>query len=94
MRAPYKIWLKVPLKSSVQELLAESGGAVHDGDDCSSVKAASHDSQMLVTATKGGFTRRAKAGDNNQQTADDVKRVILRPFTCTRLKGYYSSVNR
>ena len=31
--------------------MAESGGAVHDGDDCSSVKAASHDSQMLVTAT-------------------------------------------
>ena len=43
---------------------------------------------------KGGFTRRAKAGDNNQQTADDVKTVILRPFTCTRLKGYYFSVNR
>ena len=33
---------------------------------------------------KGGFTRRAKAGDNNQQTADDVKTAIPRPFTRTR----------
>ena len=34
--------------------------------------------------SKGGFTRRAKAGDNNQQTADDVKTAIPRPFTRTR----------
>ena len=32
---------------------------------------------------KGGFTRRAKAGDNNQQTADEVKTAIPRPFTRT-----------
>ena len=43
---------------------------------------------------KGGFTRRAKAGDNNQQTADDVKTAIPRPFTRTRQKGYYFSVIR
>ena len=42
---------------------------------------------------KGGFTRWAKAGDNNQQTADEVKTAIPRPFTRTK-KGYYFSVIR
>ena len=39
---------------------------------------------LLISVVKGGFTRRAKAGDNNQQTADDVKTAIPRPFTRTR----------
>ena len=33
---------------------------------------------------QGGFTRRAKAGDYNKQTADDVKKAMPRPFTRTR----------
>ena len=41
---------------------------------------------VKLTLYKGGFTRRAKAGDHNQQTADDVKTAIPRPFTRTGKK--------
>ena len=40
--------------------------------------------QLRRNISKGGFTRRAKAGDNNQQTADEVKTAMPRPFTRTR----------
>ena len=40
--------------------------------------------ETRVDATKGGFTRQSNAGDNNQQTADDVKTAMPRPFTRTR----------
>ena len=39
---------------------------------------------IVLRTSKGGFTRRAKAGDDNQQTADDVKSAIPLPFTRTR----------
>ena len=41
---------------------------------------------LLPVSCKRGFTRRAKAGDNNQQAADDTKTAIPRPFTRTGKK--------